>query len=169
MLSLRDPGPELRGKADSLYLAAFPEHERIPLEVLHRAHDRGGLRYRCIMDDDGFVGICCTIETSDILYVVYLAVDGSRRSGGYGTRTLSLLKSSGRRIFLNIEPAVPGCENYGKRVRRRGFYMRNGFSEHGLLDAPDGNTYMVMTANGDVSDSEIMAIYGGSFLSDGKQ
>ena len=150
-----------RPRADALYLEAFPEGERIPGELLHAASGRDGMEYRCITEDGSFVGICFTAETPDTLYIIYLAIEAGHRSGGYGGKALRrLMELSGKRTFLNIEPLDKGSDNYEQRVRRRDFYVRNGFREHGLVEAPDGNVFMVMTANGDFAESDIEEVYG---------
>ena len=167
MLELSDADGPMRAQADALYLSAFPPGERIPPHILYESCGRPGIRYRCLSDADGFAGITYTVETDDILYIVYLAIDGSRRSGGLGGAALRvLMEESGKRTFLNIEPVSDDAPNPEQRVRRRDFYMRNGFREHGLLEAPDGNTFMVMVAGGDFTDAEILDVYDQCGLQD---
>lgn len=142
-----------------LYLGSFPDSERAPLESLHGFHTSGRAMYCALMEDD-FRGIAYIIPDGDLVFLLYLAVCPSFRGVGIGTRALDAVKSfcGDRRLFLNIEPPGEG-DNPEQRDRRLRFYLRNGFSEHGIITTPDGERYMMMCFGGDVSDDEAMSFY----------
>ena len=65
-----------------------------------------------------------------MLFVLYLAVDNTLHSQGYGSRCLSLLDTiaDGRTIALNVEIPHADAPNNEQRLRRIAFYERNGFA-----------------------------------------
>jgi ribosomal protein S18 acetylase RimI-like enzyme len=69
--------------------------------------------------------------------VLYLAVDGSLRGKGYGSRVLSQIKAEkpGQRTVLNIEPLDEKAPNAEQRRKRLAFYERNGFQRERIRRA----------------------------------
>ncbi len=69
------------------------------------------------------LGLVCTWETDDFVYVEHLAVLESARDKKIGTTILEMLKSSSSLpIILEIDPPIDAIS-----IRRRGFYERLGF------------------------------------------
>ncbi len=141
--------------ADALYLGAFPEYERIPMENLHRFAGTDLAEYYAI-EDDGFRGLAYTVTHGDVFFLLYLAVSPSSRGKGYGSRTLDIIKgmAGGRKLFLNMEPVDPGAENLKQREARREFYLRNGFREEREYVTSEGISYTVMTWGEPISEEE---------------
>ena len=159
MLRIEDLDSESSVLADRLYGKSFPVTERYPVECMHSFDGRYGARYRCFTDDGEFVGLAFTIDTEDMVFVSFLAVEEDKRSRGYGSGMLEILKSKGKKVLLNMEPVEEGAENYDQRVRRRDFYMRNGFEENCLTTTPDGGVFMSMVCGGAVTEREIRELY----------
>lgn len=162
MLELRplsDTDP-LLSDADALYMSAFPEYERIPLDALHRGMTLSDIDYNAILDDGRFVGLAYTMTADSLLYLIYFAVDPSCRSKGYGGQVIGMLKGMAPegRVFLNIEPVVES-DNYDQRMSRRNFYERHGLREFMIVTAPDGNDYMVMASGRGITEEEVGGIY----------
>ena len=147
MLRMQDIGSDTAEEADRLYTDSFPTAERFPLELMHGLDGSMGARFMCYTDEGRFVGITFTIETDDYLFLNFLAVEEELRGKGYGSEILGILREeSGKPLFLNMEPVTDDCDNPEQRVRRRDFYLRNGFRENGLSVTPDGNTFMGMVS-----------------------
>ena len=69
------------------------------------------------------------------MYVFFLAIDPAWRSHGYGAAVLDELRKryAGRQLVLDIEPLDSAAPNYEQRLRRKNFYLRNGFRESGCF------------------------------------
>ena len=67
--------------------------------------------------------------------LVYFAVVPEARNHGAGSELLRwvLSKRDGRRLFIDAEDPEPGAPADDIRVRRLGFYKRNGFTSCGFV------------------------------------
>lgn len=66
---------------------------------------------------------------------------------------LQMLKErySGKNIFLAREQLDIKADNYDERIKRRNFYIRNGFKDTNLLIKEASVIYDVMALNDDIS------------------
>ena len=116
-----------------LYREAFPRCERKPFSIITEMNKRGKTDLWYFEDDEGFMGLCATINGPDTILIDYLAVAKKRRGNGAGTMMLQELfehyKDYG--VFLEIEALDPKAKNNAERVRRREFYLRAGFEPMG--------------------------------------
>ena len=112
-----------------LYKEAFPLCERKPFGIIKAMAKKGKTDLWYLEDEDGFAGLCATINGPDVILIDYLAVARKRRGTGVGTRMLSALLEPYRDygVFLEIEELDEAAENSKERVRRRDFYLRQGF------------------------------------------
>lgn len=130
-----------RLRVKKLYLSAFPKEERVPWRLLLKRYGEG----KCLIETYGgntFVGFSVTIEREDFAYVFFLAVSDNARSRGFGGKILDRLarEYAGKPLVLDMERVQPS-PNYEQRVRRRGFYLRNGFSTSGFCYEQNGVQY----------------------------
>ena len=111
-----------------LYQEAFPRCERKPFSIIREMAKRGKTDLWYFEDDDGYAGLCATINGTDKILIDYLAVAKKRRGTGVGSRMLSALldhyKDYG--VFLEIEELDESADNDAERVRRKEFYLRAG-------------------------------------------
>ena len=112
-----------------LYREAFPRYERKPFGIIKAMAKKGKTDLWYFEDEGGFAGLAATINGPDAILIDYLAVARKRRGTGVGTRMLGTLlehyKDYG--VFLEIEELDENAENSTERVRRREFYLRQGF------------------------------------------
>ena len=123
--------PELR----RLYESAFPREERIPWEELLRLVEKMPLEFAEYRDGAELLGITIVYPRPRLSWFWYFAVPEGKRGRGIGQRILSALiaRYEGRSAVLDMEdPAQPGAPNAAQRLRRRDFYLRNGFRETGV-------------------------------------
>lgn len=118
-----------RLSAENLYLAAFPEIERHPIDELYDACDTGKCEWLIFKDEEKFIGMAYMIIHEEIAFLLYLAVEDKHRNKGYGAKILAELSNlyAGKEVILLIESLQEECDNMDIRIRRRGFYLRNGF------------------------------------------
>ena len=112
-----------------LYKEAFPISERKPFSIIKSMAKRGKTDLWYLEDEDGFAGLCATINGPDTVLIDYLAIAEKRRGQGVGTRVLSSLlehyKDYG--VLIEIEEIDENADNNEERIRRRNFYLRAGF------------------------------------------
>jgi GNAT superfamily N-acetyltransferase len=143
-----------------LYFAAFPESEQAPMEFLLQKSEDDCVRFNAYYDEGVFVGLSYTITREDLTYLLYMAVNGSIRSKGYGTQILSCIKEfrPDNRIILNIDPTDESAANNEERIRRRNFYIRNGYSLSNIVIEMNGNTFDVLSSGACTAD-EFRALF----------
>lgn len=93
-------------KVASLYEAAFPVEERLPLWKLFWNSLKRGQSFSAYFDREVFIGLTYTIYTENLVYLLFLAVEESKQSQGYGSQILAQVKkeAGGRPCVLTIEP-----------------------------------------------------------------
>ena len=130
-------------KEKRLFRSAFPAVEKIPFWILRLFSLRKGIDFLSFSDNGAFVGFIYLVSYKKTTFVLYLAIDGSLRGKGYGSRVLSQIKAEkpGQRIVLNIEPLDDKAPNAEQRRKRLAFYERNGFSESGYVARDSSASY----------------------------
>lgn len=112
-----------------LYLKAFPLNERKPFPVILQKCKEGSMEILKIEDENkSFIGLVIMILYKDLAILDYFAIDENQRNKSAGSQVLALLNEryADRRMILEIEnPDVPS-DNMAERIRRKGFYLRNG-------------------------------------------
>lgn len=80
-------------------------------------------------DKERFVGFAYIIESKEQMFILFLAVNGSVRSKGYGSMILAQIREyAGRKpLILTIEPVEKDSPNSEQRRQRLSFYERNGY------------------------------------------
>ncbi len=126
-----------------LYKTAFPWEERVPFGVLAGRQNREGVDFWAIYESRktqsgqgivkavNWVGFVYVISYEDLSYVFYFAIDDNCRGKGLGSAALRAVrkKYAGRKLFLAIERIEENAPNLEERIRRKQFYLRNGFEE----------------------------------------
>lgn len=135
---------------------SFPKNERFPLSLLLMRALRTDVDFLAYYDEGAFCAISYSARTKNTLFVLYIAVDESLRSKGYGSLILSHLArlADGRQITLNIEAPDPSAENNGQRLKRMDFYSRNGFSDTGYRLIEKSLTHAVLCNREDFLPAE---------------
>lgn len=112
-----------------LYGRAFPDSERKPFKLIMRMWRRGRTDVWCFRNNGRFAGFAATINDEDAVLIDYLAVETAVRGRGLGSRMLEELQRqyAGRGLFVEIESAYEQADDADGRLRRKRFYMRNGF------------------------------------------
>ncbi len=153
----------------TLFISAFPPEERPPFFMLRRGADKGHGDMLIARDGDEFIGFCYLISNAVAGYLFFFAIKEDKRGMGYGSAVLAELHKmyGGKRIFLARETLDETAENYGERVRRHEFYLRNGFSDLSVKIKEATVTYDVMSMGGDVAPKEydeLITLWCGKFL-----
>ena len=112
---------------------AFPANERVSINGIFDFGKDGSLDILGIYDVGEFVGFYVIRVFGHFAYIAYFAVCPEKRSQGIGGAALRLLGEyyPERQIVVDFEAPDESCGNNAQRLRRRGFYYRNGFYETG--------------------------------------
>ena len=136
-----------------LIYRAFPKNEQLPIWLLRVLALRKAIDFIAYYDNDSFCGVSYTINSKNLVFVLYLAVNDKIRSKGYGSTILQYLKQRfpNKPIALNIEPLEADSENYAQQIKRFEFYAKNGFVDTGYQITDNGENYQILATTDDLS------------------
>ncbi|ALS98020.1 GNAT family N-acetyltransferase [Lacimicrobium alkaliphilum] len=148
-------------KVIDLYKEAFPGAQHIPTWILRYKLRNGKAGFNVLYAQDTWIGLIYITEYQDIVFVHFLAISESCRSGGYGSKVMDSLKEmySGKRIVLNIEVIDKKGKNYQQRVKRKAFYENNGFTSSGYIVKEPAERLEMLILSGNITKEEIEAMY----------
>jgi len=142
-----------------LYMASFPKCERDPFNGLvdHPAN----LDFKACFEGEELVGLYATLNEGDITHVLFLAVEEKARDKGYGSEILQEICStySHRRIFVDIEDPDVSSDNKENRIRRKHFYLHNGFQDTGIRYVWRGMPYQILMIGGTITNEEFTTFW----------
>lgn len=140
------PGSSDAALMDEVNLESFPPEELMSTSLQTELCEKGLLDVWAVHDGDGFVGFTTVYPDDELAYVFFLAVASSQRSHGYGARILELLRAhyAGKQLVLDIEPVDPAASDSDLRLRRKKFYLRNGYSESGYMLSYCGLSFEIL-------------------------
>ena len=105
----------------------------------------------------GFTILCIHHQ---IVSILYLAVKEEYRNLGYGSMILEDLSKEyvSNRIMLDIEQ-IKECKNKEQRIKRKQFYLRNGFQETKVCYTWQKEDYIILCKNGMIGDKEFWSFW----------
>lgn len=133
-------------KVLSIYEEAFPKNEKLPKWLLTLMAKRKFVDFLAFYDEGIFCGLTYLIHYKNTCFVLYLAIDRSIRSKGYGTKILNWIVDNNKsnNIVLNIETVDKKYDNYKQRLDRQRFYLKNGFMDTEYKLEEKGDIYDVL-------------------------
>lgn len=147
----------------TLYESAFPKNERIDLNFIqaNSESDTEALEMLAVYDGELFVGFVIVLNADDLSHILYFAVDEKLRSKGYGSQILQSVHNSrpGQRFVADVEKPNDKSDNNEQREKRIRFYCRNGYKMTDAGYSWNGEDYVILACNGDVSQEEYMAFW----------
>ena len=144
-----------RNSKDRKYLEqvndeAFPVSERMSFDEIFDFASNTNTDVLGIYDNGNPVGFAVVLKNEECGYVYYVAIDSHMRSKGYGGATMKKMMEAYRQLqlVLDFEAIDENAENHEQRIRRRNFYLKNGFHETGNYTMLGDDRFEVM-CNGD--------------------
>lgn len=112
---------------------AFPLSERMSFDEIFDFASDTDTDVLGIYEDRKPVGFAVLLKNEESGYVYYIAIDSHTRSKGYGGAAIQKMMEvySHLQLVLDFEEIDETAQNYEQRVRRKKFYLRNGFHETG--------------------------------------
>ena len=134
---------------------AFPANERRPLEPL-LCDPTGSSEILAFYDGGEFCGFACLLTVGDISHIIYFAIEEAFRQNGCGSAALAAMRrlKPDKRIIADIELEDPLAENNALRIRRKEFYLRNGYTESGVRYSWRRESYEILVCGGRLSENE---------------
>lgn len=149
-----DKDSKYLSEIETLYLKTFPEVERVEFSDLVDKKFPNG-KFHGLFENKSLVGFAYTVETKELLYLLYLAVAQDKRNNKYGSKAISQLNElyNNKAMGLSVEAIDSMDDNQKRRIN---FYKRNGFDltdyQYELL----GQVYYPMV-KGDISQKQFMS------------
>ncbi len=114
---------------------AFPQEERMEIDEMLQLVEERRLKMSAVYEEDVFIGFYTLHVRGPVAYLFFIAVDGSRRSQGYGSKILKAMTEQydNCQIVLDMEAVDDQADNYEQRKKRKQFYLRGGFHETGYF------------------------------------
>lgn len=162
MLEVRRINKKLREyeKVTEIYKKSFPENEKLPIWLLNIMSKRRCVDFLAFYDENIFCGFTYLITNKNTTFVLYLAIDDSIRSKGYGSQILNwIVNNKQNNIVLNIETVSDEYDNYEQRVSRQKFYLKNGFVDTKYKIVDKNDVYDVLHKGDDFSKSEYEQLF----------
>jgi GNAT superfamily N-acetyltransferase len=119
---------------------AIPDNERTSLDDLFATGMDGNLEVLGVYEENRPVGFFVVRKYKNTRYLAYFAIKAECRSKGIGSKALALLinRYPNCQIVVEFEAPRKDAKENDMTVRRRNFYLRNGFHETGCFTFYDG-------------------------------
>ncbi len=147
----------------SLFLSSFPNSERVPFWILYLASrlKQKLIEFKAYYEDGVFCGFTYIIKQKDFVFVLYFAINDKLRSRGYGSKILSLIaeKEKHNNMFLAIESVRVKSENSEYRLKRQGFYFKNGYCDTGFCFKEKENLFDILYKGEPLPESQYQDIF----------
>lgn len=112
---------------------AFPPSEHMTMDEILDFANATDTDVLGIYDEAQPIGFIVIMKNDRCGYIYFYAIDSRLRSKGYGSAVLKQLNDEYKDIQMTLDFEIldENAENYAQRLRRRQFYLRNGFHETG--------------------------------------
>ncbi len=142
-------------KIKALYDRAFPANERRPLGPL-LDDTTGHSKVLSAHNEDGFCGFVSILEWSDIVHIIYFAVEEDQRGRGLGSGILQAVhrENPQKRVIVDIEEPDEAVSNNVQRLKRKAFYLRNDYAETEIRYNWLGTDYVILSHGGGMTGEE---------------
>lgn len=117
-------------KLNKLAKEAFLPEEYLPPDYIVKMED---FKLYALYDNNLFVCLMAIKTLKNMAYLFYLAIDSNYRSKGYGKQALEEFKKLNEnfQLTLDIELIDKKAKNNEQRIKRKNFYIKNGYKETG--------------------------------------
>lgn len=136
---------------NALAREAFPPEEYLAPEILAKMAEEDHFDFLALTENETFVGFMVVQTHKRLAYLFFLAIDPHFRSQGYGSRAIETLKGlyPEKKQVVDFEMIDETSANNQQRIKRKEFYLRNGYKETGLFLSYLGVDYEVMCMDAD--------------------
>lgn len=139
---------------EDLAKETFPPEEYLSPHKLLDMSKENNFDFYAIIDKQEFIGFAAIQIYKDLCYLFFLAIDKKHRANGYGSKTIKLIKEKypDKNQIVDFEMLDVNAKNYEQRLKRRSFYLNNGYKETGLFLSYLGVDFEVFSMNNDFDE-----------------
>ena len=153
---------QLNSKIEKLNRKVFPYTESTDyLHFMTKFYKGATVDFIAVEDDGVFVGYTYMINFFQGSFIYYLAIEPEYQGKGYGTALLKHLRElqGSRPIALTTFVIHPEDDDYEECVRRKWFYVKNGYVDQKIPYPSDDNHRFDVYMNGfGINYIELMAM-----------
>lgn len=133
-----------------IYTSSFPKEERMPFALMIMMSCLWNTEFLAFYDGDTLCGIVYMATIGKQTFIMFFAVDNKLRSKGYGSSILKEIELMypTNKIIVSIEPCNEKVKNIDKKIKRKNFYIRNGYLETGYYMKLAGQVQEILIKNG---------------------
>lgn len=144
-----------------IYFDSFPKNERMPFPMMVAMSKLWNTDFLAFYEGDTLCGFVYLAHNSKIVFVMFLAVDKTLRSKGYGSAILQEIENKypDKKIIISIEPCDKKAPDIELRTRRKDFYMRNGYQETGYMMKLNGIVQEIIICNGEFDKKQFRTFF----------
>ncbi len=148
-------------KIRRLVLKTFPENERPSFNLLLMRTKLPDAEFLAFYDKGELCGITVTIQNDEAVLLSYLAVCEEKRSQGIGSGLVKYIKKrcAGKIIIADIEALDPHAANISDRVKRKRFYVKNGFKDLHTGFVYSGADYELLGFGSGFDENKLRRLY----------
>lgn len=148
-------------KIKEIYLDSFPKEDRMPFWLMVLLSKKNDTDFLAFYDEEILCGFTYTAIKNNIAFVMFFAIDKNLRSKGYGSFILNKLQSiyPNHKIIVSIEPFDENAKNINQRIRRKKFYINNGYVETGYLMNLSNIEQEILIKNGNFDKEEFLIFF----------
>ena len=153
---------EDRCRFEQINEEAFPVWERMSFDEIFGFVSDTNTDVLGLYDGKTPIGFTALLKNEECGYLYYLAIDHSMRSKGYGSAALRRIREvyPNLQLTLDFEVIDENAENYAQRVRRKSFYLRNGFHETGSYTMLRGRRFELVCSGGELRREALKDLLG---------
>lgn len=142
-------GSRRKREIKEIYMSSFQKEERMPFALLLLSclwHTQ----FLTFCNQKTLCGLVYMASLGKQTFIMFFAVDERLRSKGYGSSILNAVQAMypENKIIVSIEPCYGTIENMEQRLRRKDFYIRNGYQETGYFMKLAGQEQEILIKNG---------------------
>lgn len=155
----------VKGKAKrrvkEIYISSFAKEDRMPFWLMLIMAKTKSTDFLSFYDNDTLCGFVYMAAVENITFVMFFAVDENSRSKGYGSGILEEIQSiyPDNKIIVSIERCDVDEADIEQRLRRKKFYINNGFTDTLYLVELANKTQEVLIKNGEFDKDEFILFF----------
>lgn len=144
-----------------IYFDSFPQNERMPFWMMVAMSKLWNTDFLGYYDGNTLCGFAYLAHNNKMVFVMFLAVDKTLRSKGYGSAILREIQNKypDKKIIISIEPCDKNAPDIELRTRRKDFYMRNGYKETGYMMKLNGVIQEIIITNGEFDKKQFRTFF----------
>lgn len=144
-----------------IYYDSFPKEERMPFPMMVLMTKITHTDFLAFYDRDTLCGFAYSATIDNITFITFLAVDKNIRSKGYGSEILKEMQRlyPDNKIVISIERCDVEATNINDRIRRKNFYLKNGYIDTGYLIELSKTEQEVIIKNGVFDEDELFNFF----------